>query len=225
MSMSPTSFYRWNPYNSDGNPRSPAPPQEVVLSLFNNDIDPSKWLIESCSRDRLPADPVPIFIGQIFNHEPKRVLAVIAWAAGVQFYFTEALPTRSLFSTVLVAPDDAPKLLAINKKLKCEISDGGERVIRMALGSDGELEPRFPSPELDGRTPSPVEAEASTSTEDALRSLTGIPQSAVVIELSNKPPGRRHKRGSTRRRKPRPKPTTTEDENTGASSGEASTDG
>ena len=66
-------------------------------------------------------------------------MALVAQIAGVRMYAVIPIPRRCVFTTVVVAASDAPKLLQLNKKLRCELSRTGERVLRLLQGEDGQL--------------------------------------------------------------------------------------
>ena len=163
--LNPRSFYRWNPYGGDSVRDETL--KGLVIPIMNDDIDPSQWLFESCPPEAMPPYPIPIFIGQMFNPEPKRVLAVVASTTGVRMYSPKVMPKRGMFATVLVAREDAPKLLRLNKKMQCEVTPSGERVVRIAALEDGdEICPPL----------------AQSTTER--RTSGGVPHSPMVIELS-----------------------------------------
>ena len=161
--FNPSGSYRWNPYGGDS-----VRDETLVIPIINDDIDPSQWLFERCPPEAMPPDPIQIFIGQMFNPEPKRVLAVVARTTGVRMYSPKVIPRRGMYATVFVAREDAPKLLRHNKKMQCEVTPSGERVVRVALQNDEPNSPPISPPPIAGPQ----------------RQTSGVPQGPMVIELS-----------------------------------------
>ena len=166
--------YRWNPYN-DVNVRTTETLkglQQFPLPIVSSAVNP--WLMENFSPEMLPKHHVHVFIGQLFSKDSRQALAMIARIAGVQMYPVIPIPRRCVFITVAVAADDAPRLLELHKKLRCELSSTGERVLSFLLANDGELCEmteaicRDPVGRVDHNT----------------RRSAGIPQGPIVIELS-----------------------------------------
>ena len=177
--------YRWNPYGGDSVRDETL--KGLVIPIRNADIDPSQWLFESCPPEAMPPYPIPIFIGQMFNPEPKRVLAVVASTTGVRMYSPKVMPKRGMFATVLVAREDAPKLLRLNKKMQCEVTPSGERVVRIvALEDDDGICHSLSLPT------NAVEAELPVNGVAGQRRTPGVPQCPMVVELSTQPDDRRY---------------------------------
>ena len=165
--------YRWNPYN-DVNVRTTETLKSLQFPISDPELDSSTWLIEHCPPEILPKDPVQVFIGQLFSKDSRRVMALVAQIAGVRMYAVVPIPRRCMFTTVVVAASDAPKLLQLNKKLRCELSSTGERVVRLLQGEDSEL-----CEMTEAICPEPVGC-----VDHNTRRSTGIPQGPIVIERS-----------------------------------------
>ena len=166
--FNPRTSYRWNPYSAGEDTAQEQTVESIQIPLFTEELAPDEWILDNCPIDALPADPVSVFIAQMFNGEPKRVLAIIAWIAGISMFAPKSISRRGILATVIVAREDAPKLLRLNKKLQCEVNTSGDRVVRMSLDDSGICPARSPSANSSGN-----------------QRVTGIPQGPIVIELSD----------------------------------------